>query len=233
MSTYLVTGAALGLGKAISTQLLQQGHNVVLLDKDLKALNKLYDELENRTLNHNAALYPMDLLGANIDHYAELQRILQETYGQLDGVFLNAALLPAFTPIAYFDYKQWYEVLHVGLNANFHLIQATLPLLLASNQARLVAIGDENPQQTPAFYGAYGVAKAGLQQLMRSVAAENRHHAPQLQCYWAQLSRFASETRGRLFPGENPTTLPQPEAVAAHLLNIVLEGLNAENIEKL
>ncbi|MBD3754276.1 MAG: SDR family NAD(P)-dependent oxidoreductase [Gammaproteobacteria bacterium] len=231
MSTYLVTGAAQGLGKAISTQLLTQGHDVILLDKDLKALNKLYDDLEQQGTAEGAALYPMDLLGANIDHYAELQRILEETYGQLDGVFLNAALLPAFTPIAHFDYKQWYEVLHTGLNANFHLIQTTLPLLLKSDHAKLVAIGDDNIETHPAFYGAYGVAKAGLQQLMRSVAAENR--VPQLDCYWAQPGTFASETRGRLFPGENPTTLPQTESVAQHLLNIVLEGLNAEDIEKL
>jgi len=36
MYTYLITGAAQGLGKALSTQLVQLGHQVILLDKNQK-----------------------------------------------------------------------------------------------------------------------------------------------------------------------------------------------------
>ncbi|MDG6772897.1 SDR family NAD(P)-dependent oxidoreductase [Thiomicrorhabdus sp. ZW0627] len=226
MSVYLVTGAALGLGKALSTQLIEQGHDVILLDKDLGALNKLYDELDSEL----AALYPMDLLGANIDHYQQLQDILTENYGRLDGVFLNAATLPAFTPIAQFDYKQWYEVLHTNLNANFHLMQVTLPLLLKSSKGQLVAVSDQNIEEHPAFYGAYGVAKAGLEQMIKSVAAEHRELP--LECYLAKLEAFATEARGRLFPGENPLNLPTPEEMAKHIIDIVLHGLNAELVHK-
>lgn len=227
MSIYLITGAAKGLGKALSTQLVAAGHEVILLDKDQKALNALYDELNSDLV----ALYPMDLLGANIDHYKEMQRILHEQYGRLDGVFLNAALLPAFTPIAHFDYQQWYEVLHTNLNTNFHLIQNTLPLLAESETGKLVAISDANFDENPAFYGAYGVAKAGLEQMIKSLAAENSTASTEF--YLAKLPAFASETRGRLFPGENPMDLPQPETMAEHILEIVLQGLNSENVFKL
>lgn len=227
MSVYFITGAALGLGRALSTQLVSQGHEVILLDKDLGALNALYDELNSEKV----ALYPMDLLGANIDHYQQLQQTLNENYGKLDGVFLNAATLPAFTPIAQFDYKQWYEVLHTNLNANFHLIQNTLPLLQQAQKGQLIAISDQNIEDHPAYYGAYGVAKAGLEQLIKSVAAETQQFS--IECYLAKLETFASESRGRLFPGENPTELPQAEEMAKHILDIVLHGLNAEFVHKL
>jgi NAD(P)-dependent dehydrogenase (short-subunit alcohol dehydrogenase family) len=216
MSIYLITGAALGLGKALSKQLTAQNHEVILLDKDFGALKKLYDELESERV----ALYPMDLLGANADDYQQLQEILTAQYNRLDGVFLNAATLPAFTPIAHFDVKQWYEVLHTNLNANFHLMQSTLPLLLNAESGKLIAISDADIQSHPAYYGAYGVAKAGLEQLMRSVAEENRKQS--LTCFLATLPAFATEARGRLFPGENPYDLPLPEQVAQWILDTVL-----------
>lgn len=217
MKTYLITGAASGLGKAIACELVGRGHQVILLDKEFKKLNALSDQLNSDLV----ALYPLDLLGANIEHYQQLHSTLTENYPCLDGVILNAAILPAFTPIAQFDYSQWYEVLHTNLNANFHIIQQTLPLLTQAASGQLVSILDRLPKQHPAFYGAYGVAKAGLEQLCRTVAAEHIHS--NLSVYLAHLPAFATAARGRLFPGENPNNLPSPEALAKELLNDLLD----------
>ncbi len=225
MQTYLITGAAQGLGKALSRQLVEKGHQVILLDKELKALNALYDELNSDLV----ALYPMDLLGANIDHYQALQNTITEEYGQLNGVILNAAILPAFTPIENFDYMQWYEVLHTNLNANFHLIQSTLGLLRKPKKGKLLAVLDQNIDLHPAYYGAYGVAKAGLEQLMVTVAAE--HKNTDLDLYNAKLETFATESRGRLFPGENPLDLPSVECMAKRILASLLEDKTHPTIQ--
>jgi len=183
MQTYLITGAAQGLGNALARKLIQANHQVILLDKELKRLNAFYDEIADSELDINlVALYPMDLLGANIDNYQELTENLANEYGHIDGVFLNAAILPAFTPIEHFDYMQWYEVLHTNLNANFHLIQQTLPLLSQSDDGKIVAITDNSIIEHPAYYGAYGVAKAGLEQLMKTVAQEIKQTYSWLYC---------------------------------------------------
>ncbi|MGM0541314.1 MAG: SDR family NAD(P)-dependent oxidoreductase [Pseudomonadota bacterium] len=218
MQTYLITGAAQGLGKALSRQLVEKGHQVILLDKELKALNALYDELDSDLI----ALYPMDLLGANIDHYQALQETITEEYGQLNGVILNAAILPAFTPIENFDYMQWYEVLHTNLNANLHLIQNTLGLLKKSENGKLLAVLDQSIDLHPAYYGAYGVAKAGLEQLITTLAAE--HKNTDLDIYTAKLEAFATEARGRLFPGENPLDLISAENMAERILESILNA---------
>ncbi|MBO1925114.1 SDR family NAD(P)-dependent oxidoreductase [Thiomicrorhabdus sp. 6S3-12] len=215
MKTHLITGAANGLGRELSRQLIAQGDSVILLDKDMKPLVQLYDELEE-IAPQKAFLYPIDLLGANIDHYKEFGDILTKEFGELDSVFLNAAILPAFTPIEHFDYTQWYEVLHTNLNAHFHIIQQTLPLLLKSD-GNLIAVSDSAVHETPAFYGAYGVAKCGLEQLMHSVAAENS--ASGMHCFIAELGAFATESRGRLFPGENPTQITSAESMVQALLS--------------
>ena len=222
MKTYLITGAAQGLGRALTLNLLASNYQVILLDKELKRLNAFYDEIKQSDLNIDlVALYPMDLLGANIENYQELKQIIADEYQVLDGVFLNAAILPAFTPIENFDYMQWYEVLHTNLNANFHLIQQTLPLLSQSTQGKLVAITDNNVKQHPAYYGAYGVAKAGLEQLLKTVSEEIEQTTTQ--CYLAHLETFATESRGRLFPGENPTKLTSAETMASFVINHVFD----------
>ena len=227
MQTYLITGAAQGLGKALSKQFVAKGHQVILLDKELKALNALYDELNSDLV----ALYPIDLLGANIEHYQALQNTITEEYGQLNGVILNAAILPAFTPIENFDYMQWYEVLHTNLNANFHLIQNTLGLLKKSEKGKLLAVLDQSIDLHPAYYGAYGVSKAGLEQLMITVAAEYKNTS--LNLYNAKLETFATESRGRLFPGENPLELPSAESIAKRILSALLEDNIHPSIQSL
>jgi len=226
MQTYLITGAAQGLGKALTIELVNRGHQVILLDKEKKALNHLYDELNSELV----ALYPMDLLGANLDHYKEMEETLTTEYGQLDGVFLNAGILPAFTPIEHFDYMQWYEVLHTNLNANFHIIQNTLSLLRASENGKLLAVLDENITEHPAYYGAYGVSKAGLEQLMLTFGAELTNTP--IDVYTAKLETFATEARGRLFPGENPMDLPQVGPIAKRVAAAVLDNESHESIQK-
>lgn len=219
MQTYLITGAAQGLGKSLTTQLVQQGHQVILLDKNLKALNALYDELDSPL----TSLYPMDLLGATLNDYEALQENLQQEFGFLNGVILNAAILPAFTQIDQFDCQQWYEIIQTNLNANVHLIQNTLPLLInATGGGKLLAVLDESVKKHPAYYGAYGVAKAGLEQLMITLAAEQTHS--EIDIYTALLEPFATSNRGRLFPGENPMKLPMPDKIAQRILAQLLEN---------
>ncbi|WP_321276473.1 SDR family NAD(P)-dependent oxidoreductase [Thiomicrorhabdus indica] len=215
MKTYLITGAAQGLGRTLTEQLYELGHQMILLDKDLQRLNALSDQLQQQEFTGRLALYPLDLLGADLQNWEEFGQVIETEFGKLDGVFLNAAILPAFTPIEHFDTKQWYEVMHTNLNANFQLIQQTLPLLLKA-KGDLVAISDKDCFDKPAFYGAYGVAKAGLEQLIKSLA--NEHCEKCLHCYIARTPAFATEARGRLFPGENPMQLPQTSEIAAELL---------------
>jgi len=230
--TYLITGAGQGLGRSLTLQLAQNPGQLILLYKDLGALNRVYDEITQASdLPAEPNLYPIDLLGANIDHYREFTQTLTTTFGQLDGVFLNAASHPAFTPILHFDMAQWYEVLHTNLNANFHLIQQTLPLLSQGQTPFLVAISDAGIDEHPAYYGAYGVAKAGLEQLMKTTAAEMPNSG--IHFYTAKLMPFQSKTRSILFSSEDPTELPSSDQQAKEILRLVLEGLSSEQIIKL
>lgn len=230
MNTFLITGAAQGLGRALSYHLAKNDNHLILIDKDLKTLNGLYDDLE---ANHQCqpALFPVDFKGATLQHYNELADAIGNNYGKVDALFLNAATHPAFTPLEQFDSQQWYDVIQTNLHANFHLVQTMMPWLKQSEKGKLIAILDENIDIHPAYYGAYGVAKAGLEQMMKTLAAETCENC--FDIYTARLTPFQSNMRSRLFPGENPVDLPTAEEMAKHLALIVLEGLQAEFISKL
>ena len=161
-----------------------------------------------------------------------MQENLQQEFGQLDGVILNAAIHPAFIQMDQIDYQQWYEVLQTNLNANFHIIQNTLPLLMnAPEGGKLLAILDDSIKEYPAYYGTYGVAKAGLEQLMITLAAEQRNS--NVDVYTALLEPFATSNRGRLFPGENPMKLPMPDDIAQRILAQLLENKPHKSIHAL
>ncbi len=214
MKTTLITGAANGLGAELSRTLAANDQQLILLDSDLNALNSLYDELDTQT-PERIFLYPMDLKGATPKDYAELAETLINQFQTLDALYLNAAILPAFTPIEHFEEMQWYEVMQVNLNANFHLIHHLLPLLKQGGE--LIAISDQTIHQHPAYYGAYGVAKAGLEQLVKTISTEN----PTLHCHIAQLSPFQSSLRAQLFPGEMIEHLPIAAEVAKQLIQTI------------
>jgi NAD(P)-dependent dehydrogenase (short-subunit alcohol dehydrogenase family) len=222
---FLITGAANGLGRALAQQLHSQQHQLILLDSDLKALNKLYDELDANGW-HNVFLFPMNLAGSA---QAEFEQLAEGLAGfeQLDGLFLNAAILPALTPIEHFDPLQWYEVMQTNLNANFHLIQTCLAKLKTADQAWLVTISDQAVQNNQPYYGAYAVAKAGLEQLTRLVVAEN----PSLQGVIAHFPALASHFRSKLYPGENPCQNETVESATERLISACFNQQKQQDIE--
>jgi NAD(P)-dependent dehydrogenase (short-subunit alcohol dehydrogenase family) len=140
-------------------------------------------------------------------------------------LFLNAGILPALTPIEHFDALQWYEVLQTNLNSNFHLIQACLPLLKQSKMAWLVTVSDQAIAQ--AYYGAYGVAKAGLEQLSKITVAEN----PKIMGVIARFPALASHFRTKIYPGEPPCQNESLESAAQRLLTTCFTVQAQQDIE--
>ncbi|HIQ41029.1 MAG TPA: SDR family NAD(P)-dependent oxidoreductase [Sulfurivirga caldicuralii] len=210
--TAFITGAGGALGHALSLKLAETHQHIVLHDANLSLLEPVYDAIEAAGQGQ-PALFPLDFRQAGANEFNQLAQALEENYAQIDTLVLNAASLPAFTPLAHFDPMQWYEVLQINLNAHFHILQATLPLLKSG--AAVIAISDEAIAQPKAYYGAYAVAKAGLEQLIRLLSSER----DDLTCRIVRLPPFQSDLRQRLFPGADNTRLPSAKEMAQRVLD--------------
>lgn len=206
----IVTGAAGGIGSEVAKSYARHGATVVLLDKQLPALEQVYDAIVTDG-GPQPALYPLDLKGANAEDYQQLVQRVIDNFGRLDGLVHCAASLGQLAPAIHQDLKIWGETLHVNLTAAFMLTQACLPLLQkTATQSFIVFTTDSN--QNKAYWGAYGISKAGLenlcQQLSKEFEAENK-----IRVCCLDPGQTRTALHARAYPAKDPNQLPEPSAV--------------------
>ena len=83
----LVTGAADGIGRAITIALAQHGATVLMLDKKVRHLEKLSDQIVAKE-NPTPVILPVDLMDINPTTATELAQAVYDDFGKLDGICL-------------------------------------------------------------------------------------------------------------------------------------------------
>ncbi len=164
----LITGANGGFGSTMSKAFAKQGATIILLDKQVNSLEKLYDEIEAAG-GAQPAIYPLDLSGATANDYDELANVIEKEFGRLDGLLHCAAMLGTPTVFEQSDIETWYKVMQVNLNAPYMLTRMCIPLLKKSDYGRLVFSIDS---KNGAYWDAYGVSKSALTGLTQQLAKE-------------------------------------------------------------
>ena len=212
----LVTGAAAGLGRALAETCAAHGATVVLLDKDLRALETVYDAIEAAG-NPQPALYPLNLEGVGQAEYLEMASALDREFGRVDAVIHNAAMLGELAPLSQYEPDLWARVLHVNVNAPFLLNQALLGLLERSRRGRIVFMSDQAGRRGRPFWGAYGVSKFAQEGMMETQAAEISLRSS-VRVMSVDPGVVNTALRRQCFPGEDSNALPQPWEVAPALL---------------
>jgi len=202
----LVTGATGGFGKAVSTALASHGATVILLARNLRLVEALYDEIEQAG-GPTPAIYPMNLEGATEHDYAELANNLESQLGRLDGMIHCAATLGAPTVFAQSDATTWYQVHQVNLHAPYLLTRACLPLLSSAPKASLLFMIDDKPG---AYWDAYQVSKQGLAAMAGLLAREYEGSNLHVNCFNPGKTRTALQLRA--YPAaHNNDQLPLPQ----------------------
>lgn len=212
----LVTGAASGIGKAVATELAKQGATVILLDKDVTALEQVYDLIEKQG-GPQAAIYPLDLSKASIDSYTELAITIEQEIGPLHGLINNAGYLGAYTPFEHYPVNMYLDVMAVNLHAPFLLTQACLPLL---KQAENPSILFSTHQHNQAYAGAFGMAKAGMEAMMKILSLELDGDKP-IRVNSIDAGIVDTPMRRMNYPGEDPAELAKPESVVDAYLHFM------------
>lgn len=179
----LVTGAAAGIGRAIAQACAAAGAIVVLLDKDIKGLEKTYDLIEQEG-HPQPAIYPLNLEGATVKDYGDLAENIRDSLGRLDGLVLHAGWAGTLTPMKGYDPELWFKVINSNLHGPFFLAQAVLPLLEASPHGSLVVSTQDCRK---AFWGAFGMSPRI--RISRSFAWRRRS------CHWSKNTNWAKRTR--------------------------------------
>jgi NAD(P)-dependent dehydrogenase (short-subunit alcohol dehydrogenase family) len=136
---------------------------------------------------------------------------LHERFGKLDIVVGNAGVLPHLAPTGHLDPSIWQEIIDVNLTANWRLIRSLDPLLRRSDSGRAVFTTCAAGRQADAHWNAYAAAKAGLEALVRSYAAEVSNTP--IRANLVDPGPVHTKLRNNAFPGEDKTHLRKPEDV--------------------
>ena len=226
----LVTGAGDGLGRAAAHAFAQHGASVILLGRTVRKLEQVYDEILAAG-GPEPVIVTLDLARAHGPDYSQLAEQIDSNFGRLDGLLHNAAMLGERAPIDYYDIGIWHQVMHLDLNVPFILTQTLLPLLRKAADPSVVFTSSSVGRRGRAYWGAYAVAKAGIENLSQVLADENEGRLRV-----NSINPGASRTRMRreAYPGEDPETRPEPATLMGpylYLIGPASHGVTGQSID--
>jgi 3-oxoacyl-[acyl-carrier protein] reductase len=166
----IVTGAARGIGAAISTRLAQDGYDVAVLDLDEDACAGTAAAVTARGRRGLA-------VGADVSNEASVIAAVERVATELGPplALVNNAGIQRDHIMSRMTVDEWDAVIGVHLRGAFLMSRATQPHMRAASWGRIVNISSTaalgNVGQTN-----YSAAKAGLQGFTRTLALELGRH---------------------------------------------------------
>ncbi|MDD1622555.1 MAG: SDR family NAD(P)-dependent oxidoreductase [Methylococcaceae bacterium] len=228
----LITGAGGGLGGTAALALAKQGAHIILLDKSIPKLEKIYDAIVAAG-GPEPMLYPFDLAGASEEQYQELADAIAQRYGSLQGLLHSAVEFSAYTPIINHKTQDWGHTLNVNLNAAFLLSRVLLPVLQKSQQAAIVFTSDSAARKAPAYAGAYGVSKIALEGFAK-ILAEELEAGRKIRVNTLVPGPVDSPLRRKAYPAEDRSKIPAMDSLApvyAYLFGEASIGVTGQIID--
>jgi NAD(P)-dependent dehydrogenase (short-subunit alcohol dehydrogenase family) len=211
----LVTGASRGIGRAAAVELAKDGAHLVLVARTVGGLEETDDAV--RKVGGVATLVPLDL--TNFGGIDQLGATIFERWGKLDGFLGNAGELGVLTPLPHLDPKVWQKSIDVNVTANWRLIRSLDPLLRKSDAARVLFISSGAARNFRPYWGSYSIAKAALEALALTYAAECANSNIKVNLF--NPGPLRTRMRAKAMPGEDPAALDPPEAVAPQIAELL------------
>ena len=129
----VVTGAASGMGQAVSRHLAARGHRVALLDVDGGGAQRAAEALQAD--GADAVAGQVDV-SDRVAVDTALDKVRQEL-GPVE-IMVTSAGIEAFVPFTEIAPDAWERMLAVNLTGTFHCIQAAVPDMVAAKWGRVV-----------------------------------------------------------------------------------------------
>jgi 2-hydroxycyclohexanecarboxyl-CoA dehydrogenase len=163
----LVTGAAAGIGAAISRRLARAGMAIGVLDINIDDAAKVADEI---TAAGGSAM-PLQASIADRAQVTAAVADLRQKFGPIT-VLVNNAGITGFVPFEEMTDELWDRMMEVNLKGTFIVTQVVIPDMKAAQWGRIVNISSSSAQTGSATMTHYSASKGGVIAFTKSIAQE-------------------------------------------------------------
>jgi NAD(P)-dependent dehydrogenase (short-subunit alcohol dehydrogenase family) len=170
----LVTGGGTGIGRAVAARLARDGAAVTICGRTEATLGEAAALI---TAAADAAGHggSVDHIVADVTVEADVAAAVDAAAartGRLDACVANAGGGGMLGRVETQDTGEFVRVLHLNVLGTFLCLKHALPRLVAAGGGSFVGMSSIAGHLTHRFFGAYPVAKAGIEQLVRNAADE-------------------------------------------------------------
>ncbi|ARV58779.1 tropinone reductase [Nostocales cyanobacterium HT-58-2] len=163
----LITGATKGIGLAIAQEFLSLGAEIMIVARDVQAIKQQLD-------NWQLQAWKADGIAVDVATSHGRQAIFEQvhqTLGGLDILVNNVGTNIRKKAVEYTEQEYEY-IFQTNLNSTFEMCRLAYPLLKAGDNSSIVNIGSVAGLTSVRTGAPYGMTKAALVQLTRSLATE-------------------------------------------------------------
>lgn len=161
----MITGAASGLGEAMSQLLAREGATVVVADIAVEAGEKLTQTI--RETGGEALFVPLDV--ADEAQWETAMNTVQNRYGRLNVLVNNAGIGPEGD--MEMSFQLWRKVMSINLDGTFLGTRAAIQMMRKSNQpGSIINISSTMAMTAEATTAAYSASKGGVRSLTKAAA---------------------------------------------------------------
>jgi len=163
----LVTGAAAGIGAAISRRLARDGIAIGVLDILIDDATKV----ANAIVAAGGKAIPLQASITDRGQVKSAAAKLRETFGPVT-ILVNNAGITGVVPFEELTDAQWDKMMEVNLKGTFIVTQILLPDMKAAGWGRIVNISSSSAQSGAARMAHYSASKGAIIALTKTLAVE-------------------------------------------------------------
>jgi NAD(P)-dependent dehydrogenase (short-subunit alcohol dehydrogenase family) len=160
----LITGGASGIGAATAMRFLEEGSVVCVLDRDVKANERICKQLPNLA----------GALDADVSNRKQVQAALNDAVRIMGGVdvLINNAGISIRHNFLEITPEEWDRVIAVNLTGVFNMAQIAAQHMWERGSGVILQTASTNGIMGYPYYADYNATKAGVIELTRSMALE-------------------------------------------------------------
>ena len=164
----IITGAAKGIGKAISLTFIREGAKLALIDVDKGILGTAKNEIEKN--REEVIAIPCDIT-KSVEVKAMVNQV-QKAFGRVDILINNAGIIRRGT-IETVTEEDWDRVIEVNLKGTFNCCKAVAVIMKEQGYGKIVNISSIAGKMGDITSApGYGPSKAGVDALTKTLARQ-------------------------------------------------------------